>query len=507
MRPGPGSVPWLLRHELRLGWRAVRGRTGLVWLIVLAVFSLTLIHLAAVPLAWMHSETPLIGPDETLLVLSGALLFALFGMVSTGLVAGVQLIYGRGDMELILSSPMPPRTVIAVRAVVIAASLLSLSALITWPFANIFALFGHPRFLVVYIAVPCLALVAASLSLALAHAVFRLLGPRRTRLMAQVLAGIIALAFALLPQIPGLLVEGEPHFGALAVLAARLPGPDSWIWLPARALQGEPAPLVGAILASLGLFWLTIRGLADGLIADAVKAAGTGAAAGAPRSGSRAFPGSALAILRRKEIYLLARDPWLLAKITSQMLFLVPIALLVWNAQGKEASPAWLLVVVLAGNLGGSFAWVTVSGEDAPDLLAAAPIRRRDVLRAKIEAALLAVAVVVATPLIVAAAHSPWLGVTLLVCCAGSALSGALISVLYPSPARRADFHQRGKGNAVVVTCEMLMSGAWALPGFLMLHRSLWAVPVALLLLALPALFKRLGSSLRKPRRTESRPA
>jgi ABC-2 type transport system permease protein len=506
MRPGPGSVPWLLHHELRLGWRAIRGRTGLVWLIVLAVFSLTLIHLAAVPLAWMHSETPLIGPDETFVVLSGALLFGLFGMVSTGLVAGVQLIYGRGDMELILSSPMRPRTVIAVRAVVIAASLLSLSALITWPFANIFALFGHPRFLVAYVAVPCLALIAASLSLALAHAVFRVLGPRRTRLMAQVLAGLIALAFALLPQVPGLLVE-EPQSGALAVLAARLPGPESWLWLPARALQGEPGPLIGAIVVSFAVFWLTIRTLADGLIADAVKAAGTGSAAGPSRSGSRGFPGSTLTILRRKELYLLTRDPWLLAKITSQMLFLVPIALLVWNAQGTEASPAWLLLVVLAGNLGGSFAWVTVSGEDAPDLLAAAPIRRRDVLRAKIEAALLAVAVIVAVPLLVAAAQSLWLGLTLLVCCAGSALSGALISVLFPSPARRADFHQRGKGNAVVVTCEMLMAGTWALPGYLMLHRSLWALPVALVLLWLPALFKGRGSRLPRGRRNESRPA
>lgn len=491
----PGSVPWLLRHELRLGWRAVRGRTGPRWLAALAVFSLAIIHLAAVPLAWLHSDAPLVGPDETLIALTGLIVFALLGMVSTGLVAAVQVVYGRGDMDLILSAPVRPRTVIAARAIAIAASLLSLSAAITWPFANVFASFGHPRFLMAYLVMPCLALLAASASLALAHGVFRTLGPRRTRLMAQVLAGLIALAFALMPQVPTLLMGEASPFDALAVLAGLVPGPDSWIWLPARAARGEPGPLAGGILACLALFWLTIRALADGLIADAVAATGARSLTpGVRRERSRGFAGGVPAILRRKELYLLARDPWLIAKITSQMLFLVPIALLMWSADGL--SPAWLLVIVLAGNLGGSFAWVTVSGEDAPDLLGAAPIRRFDVLRAKVEAALIAVSLVVAAPLAAAALQNGWLGLTLLLCGAGAALSGALISVLFPSPGRRADFHQRGKGNAVVVTCEMLMSGAWALPGALMLHGSLWALPVALVLLSLPALFKGLGRRL-----------
>ncbi len=503
----PGSAPWLLHHELRVGWRALRGRTGPVWLTVLAVISLGLMHMAAVPIAWMHGEMPLVAADEAHVAVTGALLFALFGMISTGVVAAVQLIYARGDMDLILSSPIRPQTVIAVRAIAIAASLLALSALVALPFANIFALFGHPRFLVAYLVMPSLALIATCASLALAHAVFRLIGAQRTRLTAQLLAGVIALAFALLPQLPSLLMgHDESPFGVLALLAAHLPGPDAWIWLPAHAAMGEPGPLAAAILVSLALFWFTTRTLADGLIADAVTAAGTATVA-RRRASSHVFTGHISAILRRKELTLLARDPWLLAKITSQMLFLVPVVLLMLNTEGAVASPAWLLVIILAGNLGGSFGWVTVSGEDAPDLLAAAPIRRFDVLRAKVEAALIAVALVVTPPLVVAALHTPWLGLTLMVCSAGSALSGALISVLFPSPGRRADFHQRGKGNAVVVMCEMMMSGAWALPGYLMLHRSLWALPVALVLLSLPALFKGLGSRLRRTRSIESRPA
>jgi ABC-2 type transport system permease protein len=44
-----------------------------------------------------------------------------------------------------------------------------------------------------------------------------------------------------------------------------------------------------------------------------------------------------------------------------------------------------------AGQLGGGLAWLAVSGEDAPDLIATAPISPRHNLIAKVEAVLIAV--------------------------------------------------------------------------------------------------------------------
>jgi ABC-2 type transport system permease protein len=52
------------------------------------------------------------------------------------------------------------------------------------------------------------------------------------------------------------------------------------------------------------------------------------------------------------------------------------------------------VLVMAAGQLAGGLAWLSISGEDAPDLVATAPIPRRYVLRAKIEAVIVIVAAI-----------------------------------------------------------------------------------------------------------------
>ena len=44
------------------------------------------------------------------------------------------------------------------------------------------------------------------------------------------------------------------------------------------------------------------------------------------------------------------------------------------------------VLVMAAGQLAGGLAWLAISGEDAPDLVATAPILPRHVVRAKVEA-------------------------------------------------------------------------------------------------------------------------
>jgi ABC-2 type transport system permease protein len=52
------------------------------------------------------------------------------------------------------------------------------------------------------------------------------------------------------------------------------------------------------------------------------------------------------------------------------------------------------ILIVAAGQLGGGLAWLAVSGEDAPDLIASAPVPAGRVLRAKTEAVLGGIAVI-----------------------------------------------------------------------------------------------------------------
>ena len=81
--------------------------------------------------------------------------------------------------------------------------------------------------------------------------------------------------------------------------------------------------------------------------------------------------------LRRKEWTLIVRDPWLASQTLMQLLYLLPPGLMLWRAFGANSSDLVLLVPVLvmaAGQLAGGLAWLAISGEDAPDLVATAPI-------------------------------------------------------------------------------------------------------------------------------------
>src|SRR5262249_37412371 len=115
--------------------------------------------------------------------------------------------------------------------------------------------------------------------------------------------------------------------------------------------------------------------------------------------------------LRRKEWLLLRRDPWLVSQTLMQMLYLIPPALLLWRSFDGGNGAYKLLVPVLvmaAGQLAGGLPWLAISGEDAPDLVATAPVPARYIVRAKVEAVLGVVAVVFA-PLVGALAFvSPW---------------------------------------------------------------------------------------------------
>src|ERR671931_212086 len=102
-------------------------------------------------------------------------------------------------------------------------------------------------------------------------------------------------------------------------------------------------------------------------------------------------------MLRRKEWTLLKRDPWLLSQTLMQVLYLLPPALLLWRSFGEGDGALVLLVPVLvmaAGQLAGGLAWLAISGEDAPDLVATAPVPPRQIVQAKVEAVIGGIALV-----------------------------------------------------------------------------------------------------------------
>ena len=477
----PGSFLWLLRHELRLRFRGMSNRMNAPFL----GGTCAMLHLFGLLVAVGVSRMAPV-PHATVLVGLGILwLSTLLFMLSGTLTAATQALYERGDMDLLLASPLSRRAILWSRATAMAASLTLSSGFWFWPIANGFVLFGHTAALGAYLLVPAVALLATGLGIALTLALFRLIGPRRTRLVAQIIGAVTGIGFALVFQGPNLLsVEAKRQL--YQHLAAAGNALDGVALLPGRAVLGEIGPLLLSLAVGGGLFALVAFGLARSFTGATVAAIGATGGRSRPTRPARRFHRGTVAILRRKELRLLVRDPWLLTQVSQQVVGVLPIAFVLYRHEIGYGTLAWLALVAAAGLFGGGFVWLTVVGEELPDLLAAAPLKPRTVLWGKLQAAYLPIACLVLPVSAIAAAGTggPWLGLTLGLCSAGAALSIGMLDLQYAAPAKRGDFRQRHQGRAVLAVGEMLMAMGWVGTAALMLIHSPWALALGLVLLA-----------------------
>ena len=493
-----GSIGWLFRHELKLRWRSFGRRRVTSLGVGGALAAWQLISLVLV-FGAERADLPALEPPLPFAAVSAGALFLFLGMVSTALDAAIQAIYVRGDMDLLASSPFPRHVIMLVRMTAIASSVCIGGAILALPLANACAVLGHPAWLVAYITIPCLGLLATTGGLLLAILLFRLLGARTTRLVAQILSATLGITFALTAQIPNLRwVSESTDVTGLGELARYLPGPASWLWWPARGAMGEVWPMIGLILVSLGCFIAAALILADRFVTSAIEAASIGGNATRNRdTAPRAFRTEPLAELRRKELRLLIRDPWLLTQLARQLVLLLPFTLIVWRAEAGGNSGRWLVLIMTAGYMAGEMTWLTLAGEDAPDLLASAPLRPAEILRAKLQAALVPVALFMAVPLLVASYFSLWLSLCLVVCGAGNALYCAMRVYLYRAPTKHDRFVRRGAANTARSLLHMAIGGLWMCAGFFMMKHSLWAVlPAAIAALPLYRLLRRSARSI-----------
>ena len=152
----PASIAWFARHELRLAWRdwlamATGGkrRRGIVLAIALALFALGLHWLAWILVGpWLAQG---IVPDKpTLVLVTGTGLMFWTVMLSQALESVTRAYYGRSDLDLLFSSPAPPRRLFAVRTGAIALTTMALACLLASPLIDVLALYGGVQWLGAY---------------------------------------------------------------------------------------------------------------------------------------------------------------------------------------------------------------------------------------------------------------------------------------------------------------------------------------------------------------------
>lgn len=478
-----GSVAWLLAHELRLVFRGGT-RAGRIGLAIAAGTMVVLTVFAGFPLAYLLRHRTIAASPFIVLSLDLALVLLFTLLLSQTLASATLSLYERGDLDLLLSSPLPPRRVLAVRAFVIATTPFLVLAAIVTPFLVPLGLLGHANWLAAYLVLASLALAAASLGLMLAMALFAAIGPRRTRTIGQIGAAFIGAGFFLFSQIRNFYPQEVPVLFANFKTAAASPvlAPDGPLAWPARAVMGDPYPLAAAIVLSLVFFATSAATLGRRFAADAAIAAGVDAGARPKASSAKVseFQGGVLRVLMRKELKLLARDPTLVSQVLLRVLYLIP---LLFVLMGRAASHRESAVATGAGALAfvasqvaASLAWITISAEDAPDLLAAAPLERAQIRTAKLLAALLPILVPLSLPIAVLTVLSPIAGFSALLGVSGASISAGLINLWYEKPSQRKHFRRRGTGSLASTLGELIIGLSWSMTTVSVASRSVWAL-------------------------------
>ena len=477
MQPGIG-LAWFARHEMRLAWREwlammSGGRIGRR--IAIALFLLVaaaLIHLLAYGLLAPWVRRGIVADRATLVLLTGSGLLFWTVMLSQALESITRVYYARSDLDLILSSPASARQIFAVRTAATGLSTVLLAALLACPLLNMLAILDGPRWLAGYGVVLAMGAFSTALALATTLALFKIFGPKRTRLIAQIVAAVVGAGFVIGIQAAAIIYYGSfSRFTLLQApeVIAAAPSPDNLVWLPAKALMGDPLALAIVLAVGLGALALAILLSASSYGRHAISTAGLNHVRSQRRAPRRSFrPMSQRRALRLKEWRLLQRDPWLLSQTLMQLLYLLPPALLLWLNFGSNAGAFVVVVPVLvmaAGQLAGGLAWLAISGEDAHDLVATAPLAPRTVLLAKIEAVLAVIAIVLAPLLLALAVASPFMAFVTAVCVTLSAGSATTIQLWFRVVARRSMFRRRQVASRAATLSEAFASIMWAATG------------------------------------------
>jgi len=470
----PATLPWFAAHEFRLAWRD--------WLAMMTAGKARRLGTAALALlgfvAFMHFiaivtlrnvADPGLAPDKTaLVVITGSALLAWSLMISQAMESVTRAFYTRSDLDLILSSPIAARKVFSVRIVTMALGTVLMAALLAGPFIHVLVVRHGLRWLAAYGVVVSMGATAAAFAVTLTVALFRAIGPKRTRLVAQIVAAVIGSAFVIGLQVAAILSQGTlSRFAFLTSEAVVSHAPDaaSPVWWPARAMLGDPQALAVAAAASFGLLAATVLFFAARFGEHAIAAAGVADVRRREASAAAFRPASPKQALRRKEWTLLRRDPWLVSQTLMQILYLLPPALMLWRSYGDGSGVFVVLVPVLvmaAGQLAGGLAWLAISGEDAPDLVATAPVPSHFLVRAKIEAVLGAVAIVFAPLVAALALIAPFPALVAAVAMTVAVVAATVIQLWFRNQAKRSHFRRRHTSSRVATFAEAFSSIAWA---------------------------------------------
>jgi ABC-2 type transport system permease protein len=502
----PASLSWFALHELRLSWRdflsmLTAGRREREPMVLLIAVGFVVVMHGIAALALGRSDWSAIRPDTpTLIVITATLLLSGSAMLSQAMENVTRAFYTRSDLELILSSPADTHKLFAVRIGAMALSVATMSLFLVGPFVDVMIVRDGWRWLGGYGVLFAAALTATALAVVLTLALFRSVGPRRTRIVAQILAAVIGGAFVIGLQVAAMFSTGSLSriaFLHSSYVLDHAPAEHSLLWWPARAVLGDVFCIATIVALAVAFFLAVTIRAAPAFAGCAIASAGVAIGGSGANGKARVFrSASAAGALRRKEWLLLTRDPWLISQSLMQLLYLVPPALLLWRsfAFGGNASAICVPVLIMAaGQLAGGLAWLSISGEDAPDLVASAPVSASRVLRAKIEAVMGAIGAVFCPFVLVLGLVSPMRAIVAAMGIGAAAMSATAIQLWFRSQAKRSQFRRRHTSSRIATYAEAFSSISWSATGAIAASGSPIALIMGTIAIGILAIVRRLA--------------
>jgi ABC-2 type transport system permease protein len=488
---------WLLRHEWRLQLRESPSSRWLIWLAVaVVVLGFVGAFFARNLVARSGAVLPEALPVSGLVFLSLGALLLLSIVISLSVRNAVRTLFERGDVDLLLSSPLDARLVLASRGLwVFVSSFLSLSVFVVPVMLGAVIFLGW-RFLGVLPLLMSLSLFGAGVGLLVTLALVRWLGARRARAVAQVVGVFIGAGFYLVTQL-GRFVDTDnlPWLRNLTESVSTLPV-DSPLFLAARAAMLEPLPTLLMLAIGLGVFTFSVQFMHRAFLTGMTSSVTGGRVKlNANVKGAR-FQQNFFLNVMRKEWRLIARDPMLISQTLLQLVYFIPMLFVFFGGSSRSADftaftgvfgVLAFAAVFLGGSLAQNLTQIVVGAEDAPELLRMSPSSGAQIRWAKLIAAITP-AWVLFTPLILWRATLEPRSLIIFIPFAAVTVLGGLIMLWAGKPFNRADLvkQRRGNQNWVVGVSLLVLDAAWLAA---VLAPGWWAASSVLVGLTIPLLF------------------
>ncbi|MEQ8541011.1 MAG: hypothetical protein RIB93_26590 [Coleofasciculus sp. D1-CHI-01] len=474
------TLPWLLRHELHLWWRELNSKPGLkTWGIVLGFLSLVVL----VPLWFALTEirqTLSVSsiPAPAIWVAVTVWLIGFFIAFTQAMSQSVVALFERGDLDLLVSSPMSSKVIFASRLLGVALKIFLSDCLFIIPISLLALLLGVPQLLGVYPAFIGLALATTSLAMLLTLWLVRWLGARRARTWSQILTASLTALLFLLSQLPNVLRSIDVPTAGIGEQLRPLFSPgnplsaESIIWFPARAMFFEPVSVLLTLLVSAGLTWLAVDVLHHSFITGTQESMTHKRKQRRPQASVR-FTSGFHQMALFKEWRIIWRNPYLLSQTFLQMLFLIPALIIVLRGSQEQMLASLTtfvatVVSIVGSALVSSLTRICVSGEEAPDLLKASPVQGTTLRQVKLLAALIPVWILFSPIFIILLAKGePW-WLALLVFL-GATSCNAILRLWNSHPVPLANMFKRHKerqGDVILGMLEVASVMTWGFLGF-----------------------------------------